>query len=311
MRPYVTPGLAGVAALVLLTGAAVAQTAPASPPAPAAAPAAPAAPALRFYRYNATELEIRDTVAFVRVHPENRADIAVSIVNPSSLPAPQLRTSRNRLLVIDGQLRRRVRGCHTGAQGRFDVNVSNVGWLRTEQIPIIEVRVPQNAQVSAGGAVRLTMGRAETADVTLDGCGDADLEGVAGDVNLAIAGSSDVRLYDAGMASISLAGDGDATVGVIRNGLTVSIAGSGDLTASRVDGPTNIAVQGSGNVTIRDGHAGVLSVAIAGEGDVIHNGVADRLDAAILGSGDVRVRRVTGQVTRRVLGGGDIVVSSR
>lgn len=314
MRPYVIRGLAGLAVLALWAGTAAAQTAPPGPPATVAPPAPVAqapAPPLRFYRYNASELQIRDTVAFVRVHPENRADIAVSIVNTSALPAPRLRTSRNRLLVIDGQLRRRIRGCRTGAQGRFDVNVSNVGWLRSEQIPVIEVRVPQDAHVSAGGAVRLTMGRAEQAEVNVDGCGDADLEGVAGNIDLAIAGSSDVRLYDAGAASISLAGDGDATVGVVRNGLTVSIAGSGDLTASRVDGPTNIAVQGSGNVTIRDGRASVLSVAIAGAGDVIHNGVADRLDAVILGSGDVRVRRVTGQVTRRVLGGGDIVVSSR
>lgn len=310
MRPFGT--LASLAAFVLMAGTAVAQTTPPAPPAVAAPQArVPAPPVLRYYRYNATELQIRDVVAFVRVHPENRADIAIAIVNPSSLPAARLRTNRNRLLVVDGQLRRRVRGCRTGAQGRFDVNVSNIGWLRTEQIPIIEVRVPQNAQVSAGGAVRLTMGRAESADITLDGCGDADLEGVSGEINLAIGGSSDVRLYDAGTASISLAGDGDATVGVIRNGLTVSIAGSGDLAASRVDGPTNIAVQGSGNVTIRDGRANILSVAIAGPGDVIHNGVADRLDAAILGSGDVRVRRVTGQVTRRVLGSGDIVVSSR
>lgn len=314
MRPYLPQAFA-VAALTLFAAPGYAQTPPA-PPAPVAPPSpqyaapAPAAPNLTFRRYNATELQIRDVAAFVRIHPESRADISVAIINPSALPAPQIRTARNKL-IIDGQLRRRIRGCRTGAQGRFDVNVSGAGWLRTEQIQIIEVRVPERADISVGGATRVNMGRAESADVALSGCGDADLEGVTGEIDLAVAGSTDVRLYDAGTASVSLAGDGDATLGVVRNGLTVSIAGSGDLIASRADGPTNIAVQGSGDVTIRDGRASVLSAAIAGSGDVIHNGVADRLDAAILGSGDVRVRRVTGQVTRRVLGGGDIVVGSR
>lgn len=311
MRPYLPQALA-VLALTILAAPSHAQTptAPAAPAAPQYAVPAPAAPNLTFRRYAASELQIRDVAAFVRIHPENRADISVAIINPSSLPAPRLHSAGNRL-IIDGQLRRRIRGCRTGAQGRFDVNINGAGWLRTEQIPIIEVRAPQRANVSVSGATRLNMGRAENAEVNIAGCGDADLEGVSGEIALAMAGSSDVRLYDAGTASVSLAGDGDATIGVVRNGITVSIAGSGDLIASRVDGPTNIAVQGSGDVTIRDGRASVLSVAIAGAGDVIHNGVADRLDAAILGSGDVRVRRVTGQVTRRVLGGGDIVVGSR
>ena len=47
------------------------------------------------------------------------------------------------------------------------------------------------------------MGRAENAEVNIAGCGDADLEGVSGEIALAMAGSSDVRLYDAGTASVS------------------------------------------------------------------------------------------------------------
>ena len=242
MRPYLPQALA-VLALTILAAPSHAQTptAPAAPAAPQYAVPAPAAPNLTFRRYAASELQIRDVAAFVRIHPENRADISVAIINPSSLPAPRLHSAGNRL-IIDGQLRRRIRGCRTGAQGRFDVNINGAGWLRTEQIPIIEVRAPQRANVSVSGATRLNMGRAENAEVNIAGCGDADLEGVSGEIALAMAGSSDVRLYDAGTASVSLAGDGDATIGVVRNGITVSIAGSGDLIASRVDGPTNIAV---------------------------------------------------------------------
>lgn len=310
MRPYASLTFAALSALFLTAASAFAQPAAApTPPAPPAghAPTAPPAPPLRYFRYGATELVIRDAVAFVRVVPENRNDIAIAVVNNGPLPAPELRADRNRL-TVDGKLRRRVLSCRTGEEGRFDVNVSRVGWVRTAQIPVIEVRVPQHADVSTGGAIRLHMARAQSAQVRIEGCGDADLEGVTDDADLRVSGSPNLRLYDVGTATLSVAGAGDVTLGVVRTGLTVSIAGSGDLTASRVDGPTNIAVQGSGDVMIRDGHATVLSVAIAGSGDVTHNGEADRLDAAIFGAGDVRVHKVNGPVSRRVLGVGDIVV---
>ena len=44
--------------------------------------------------------------------------------------------------------------------------------------------------------------------------------------------------------AVSLAGDGDVTLGAVRQGLTASIAGEGDLTVTRADGPVSIAIQG-------------------------------------------------------------------
>lgn len=262
---------------------------------------------LRFARYAATEVQVVNAVAFVRVVPENRNDIAFAIVNHGPLAAPQVRVSRGRL-IIDGQLRRRVRTCRAGAEGRFDVDVTRVGRLNAAQIPVYELRVPQNAIVSTGGAIRLHIARSERARVRVEGCGDADIDAVATDADISVAGSPDLRMYEANTATVAVAGAGDVTIGVVRQGLTASIAGAGDLIAARVDGPTNIAVQGAGDVTIRDGRATVLSIAIAGAGDVVHNGSAERLDAAVFGAGDIRVRRVDGPVTRRVLGVGDVIV---
>lgn len=295
--------------LALTAGSAFAQTSTApSAPAHPAAQAAPPAPAARDWQrfVRAREVQIRDVAAIVRVRPENRTDVAVAITNGGPLPEAQLRLNGNRL-VIDGQMRRQIRSCRVVGD-ELSVDTRRNGRIGAGQVMVIDLRVPQDAVVSAGGAVRLRMAPAQSARIRIEGCGAADIERIEDEADLAVSGSSDVRVYDAGTATVALAGAGEVTVGVVRNGLTASIAGAGDLTVARADGPTTIAVQGAGDVAIRDGHATSLSVVIAGAGDVVHNGVADRLDATIIGAGDVRVRRVTGEVNRRVIGGGDVVV---
>jgi len=259
-----------------------------------------------YRRYDATEVQLRDVAAVVRVRPEARDDIAVSIANTGPLPAPQLRVVRGKL-IIDGGLRRRIRSCNANG-AEFEVNVATAGRVAAPRLPVIEIRTPERVVVSAEGAVRLSVGPSDSATIRLEGCGDADVERVAGEAVIAVSGAPDLRLYEAGSATVALAGAGDVTVGVGHSALTVSIAGAGDFVAARADGRTSIAIQGAGDVIIRDGRATTLSVAIAGAGDVIHNGSAERLDAAILGAGDVRVARVDGEVTRRVLGGGDVIV---
>lgn len=255
----------------------------------------------------ASEVQLRDFAGYVRIYPESRTDVAVSVANSGPLAAPVFRIAGARL-IVDGGLRRQIRNCRVGGDGDFTVTTSRQGNVSGARLPVVSIRVPRAAVVTAGGAVRLHMADSDTARVRLEGCGDADVERVAHGADIALTGSADLRLYEADEATVAVAGAGDVTLGVVRAGLTASIAGSGNLTASRVDGPTNISVQGSGDVLIRDGRATVLSVAIAGSGDVTHNGAAQRLDAVILGSGDVRVREVTGPVSRRVFGGGDVVV---
>ncbi len=274
----------------------------------AQAEAAPAGHARTLTRFStATEVQLRDFAGFVRVIPENRSDVAVGFVNVGVTPAPEYRVVRRRL-IVDGKLRRQIRSCRAiGADG-FEVQTTRLGTLSGAQLPIIELHVPQHAVVAVGGAVRMQMAAAQAAHVRLDACGDAQIERVEDEAEIAIAGSQDLRLSEAGHAEIAIAGSGDVTLGIVHNGLNVSVAGSGDLTAARVDGPTSIAVQGSGDVTIRDGRATSLSVVIAGGGDITHGGSAQTLDAVILGGGDVRVRHVEGEISRRVLGGGEVTV---
>lgn len=255
----------------------------------------------------ATEVQLRDVAAFVHVIPENRADVAIGYVNAGLTPAPEYRVTRRRL-IVDGKLRRQIRSCRTVGADGFEVQTAHQGRLSGAGLPVIEVRVPQNANVTASGAVRLWMAPAQAAHLRFDACGDAEIARVEDEAEIAVTGSGDVRLGNAGQAEVAIAGSGDVTLGEIHNGLNVSVAGSGDLTAAHVDGATSIAVQGSGDVTIRDGRATSLSVVIAGGGDITHGGTAQTLDAVILGGGDVRVRHVDGEINRSVLGGGEVVV---
>lgn len=294
-----------LAAFAALLAAAPAQAQPQAPPHPAPHAEAQASAWARYA--HATQVQLRDIAAYVRVTPQDRADVAVAVTNTGPLRAPEFRMNGERL-VIDGKLRRQIRSCRARGADDFEVEISRRGRLSGAQLPTIEIRVPRDVVVIAGGAVRLHVGPSGSAQIRVDGCGDADIERVENRAEISVSGSPDLRLYDAGSAQIAVAGAGDVVLGVVRNGLTVSIAGAGDLTAARADGPTNIAVQGAGDVIIREGRATTLSIAIAGAGDVIHNGVADSLDAVIFGAGDVRVRRVNGEVSRRVLGVGEVIV---
>ncbi|MGD9980380.1 MAG: DUF2807 domain-containing protein [Hyphomonadaceae bacterium] len=287
-------------AIAVLAGSAAAQT-PAHP-APEAAPRA-----RMLTRFEANSVQLRDVAAFVRVIPENRADVAVGFVNEGALRAPEYRVSRRRL-IVDGKLRRQIRSCRVSGAEAFEVQTTRNGTLSGSELPVIELRVPQNAVVAASGAVRMHVAPAQSATIRLDGCGDADIVRVENEAEIAVNGAQDVRLYEAGSATIALAGAGDITVGAVREGLTLSVAGAGDFDGARIDGATTIVIQGAGDVEIRDGRATNLSVAIYGGGDVTHNGSAQSLDAVILGGGDVHVRRVDGNVNRRVLGGGEVTV---
>jgi hypothetical protein len=291
---------------VLAAPLAAAQT----PPAPPAPPAAPAfvltAPSYARYE-RATEVHLRDVAAYVRIRPENRSDVSIAIINNGPLPAPRLRMSGRRL-VVDGGLRRQIRGCEVEGASGFEVQTRRFGAVHGSQIPTIELRVPQSAVVSTMGAVRLRMAPAQSAVLRLEGCGDGDVERVAQGAEISVSGSSDLRVFDVGELEAAVAGSSNLRIGYVHDGLTVSLAGSGEVAAARADGETSIALQGSGDVLVRDGRATTLSVAIAGSGDVIHNGTAQRLDAAILGSGDVRVREVSGEVSRSTIGSGNVII---
>lgn len=306
-----------IACLAAFCAAAVPAAAQVAPPAPPpsvgnvapTAPVAPVAPAnLSLRRYPNTEsVTLQNLAAYVRVRPEARDDIAVAVINEGPLAAPNVRASGRRL-VIDGRQRGQLLTCTVRGPTGFEVRTRRQGRVGGAQLPVIEIRTPLDAHVSARGAVRMHVGAAENAEISLDGCGDVDIERVDETAQVVAAGYADLRIFDAGELIAAIAGDGSVDAGIVRDGLTVSIAGGGAFSATRVDGDANIVIQGAGRAAIEGGQAEAMTVVINGSGQFTHRGSAETLDTVIIGNGDVRVREVEGEVSRRVLGRGAVVI---
>jgi hypothetical protein len=284
---------------------------PQAQPVPRIAEAAPAPlppSGLRWQRYlRASEVQLQNLAAFVRIRPEDREDVAIAIVNPGPLEAPEVRRSGRRL-VIDGRQRGRLQGCTVRGVAGFEVEIGRVGNVGSAQLPIIEIRVPERAVVSARGAMRLHLTRAESVQLAFDACGDAVVERVDDEAEISISHEARLRIFDVGQLEASLAGNAEVVAGYVRDGLTVSIAGPGRFQAARAEGPANFVIQGPGEATVRGGDLQELTVVINGPGRVEHGGSAESLDALIVGGGEVRVRDVDGDVTQRVIAGGDVII---
>lgn len=269
------------------------------------------------------EIEIKDAVARVVVVTEpGRTQIDVRVQNGrADLPALEVRRQGDKV-IVDGDLDRRIGSCmQTGVvlndharpidpPENLTVDVRGTGRVKLADAPLVTVYAPTTVEVSAGGAVFGSIGRTDKLQLSNAGCGDWTVANVAGEFDVAIAGSGDVRAGTAQDLEVSIAGSGDFR-GVGARGLKASIAGSGDAIVGRVDGPVKVAIAGSGDVRIEGGAAPSLEVSTAGSGDTVFDGRAGDVNVSIIGSGDVRVASATGQVRRSVMGSGDVVVGGR
>lgn len=266
------------------------------------------------------EVEIKDAVARVIVIPEDRTDIAVEVVAGSNkeLPAITMERTAAGKLKLNGNLRRKIRGCDTegaapvgGTQlesvSNVNVRIRGIGEVGMSETPIITLRVPRDVKIEAGGALFGWIGRTNSLELGNAGCGDWVVGDSAGAVELSQAGSGDTRMGKSGSLSVSIAGSGDVQAGA-TNDLEVSIAGSGDVVVASVRGKVDASIAGSGNVTVNGGAIGHVEASIAGSGDVDINAPATSVEASIMGSGDVNVRSVSGKVEKSVMGSGSINV---
>jgi hypothetical protein len=249
---------------------------------------------------------IRQAVARVTVIPENRSDVVVDMVRTN--PRLPIRiTQIGDTIQVDGNVDRRIRGCHT-LFGRPSVQVWGIGNVGYDDMPQIVVHAPMNVHVGAGGAVFGTVGRAESVNLANSGCGDWTVANVTGMLHVDLSGSGDVRAGSAGSGEVRVAGSGDVSMRDVGNGLLAATSGSGDVQALSVNGPLHVKIAGSGDFSGHGGQVTDMDVSIAGSGDVNFSGVAQSLNAAVAGSGDVSVSRVTGAVNKHVVGSGDVTV---
>ncbi|MGI9169979.1 MAG: GIN domain-containing protein [Caulobacteraceae bacterium] len=252
----------------------------------------------------APAVEIRDAVARVTVIPEDRSDIAVTVMKTN--PRLPLRIERRGDgVVVRGDVGMRVGGCGSRF-GRPKVRVWGVGEVGYDDMPQLVIHTPREVRVNASGAVFGVVGRAAGVDLGNAGCGDWTVADVAGPLGVRISGSGDTRAGAAASADLRISGSGDIFTRRVADGLNVATSGSGDVQAGWVGGPLRVRIAGSGDVRAQDGQVTAMDVSVAGSGDVSFGGVAQRLTANVAGSGDVTAARVSGPVIKHVVGSGDV-----
>ena len=259
----------------------------------------------------AASLEVKHAVANLVVIPEARQNIAIEIVGGDPKLSLKQSGSSDRV-VLDGG----IRDVQCGSQYKLAINdwnatrlqVVGVGTFNRSALPKIIARVPLNAEIAANGTVFGTVGRTESLDLELSGCGDWTVANVEKQLRLNQSGSGDARIGEIGSGKIELAGSGDISLVSAAKGLKIAIAGSGDVAARSVSGPLDIDIAGSGDVSIEGGQVDALGANIAGSGDISFGGTAAIAKLNVVGSGDISLHKVTGSVNKSVMGSGDISI---
>lgn len=242
--------------------------------------------------YNGREVVVEDAAAVVTVIAEDRTNIDVSITPGARLPAPQVRQTAEGIL-IDGGLDNRIRNCSTNGD-RMQVNVRNLGTVRSEDFTRIVVRTPRTLDVAFGGAVLATVGASNGGSVFANGCGNTRIGAASGDLRVDLNGSGDVRAERAGGAlAANLNGSGSLSIEEAASNAALRLNGSGDLRLQRVGGDVDARLNGSGSVDV-GAVGGDAHVALGGSGDVDVGAVTGSLTAELRGSGSVDVASAEG-----------------
>jgi hypothetical protein len=254
------------------------------------------------------ELRIRNIAAIVTITPEDRTDFAVEIDNQAGqLPMPTVASDDGRVL-IDGQLRGRVRGCGDGGGAR--VRGYGDGDFASNELPHITIRAPRVLHVDRSGAGSTDIGATESLELEVRGCSTTTAADSAGDLTLDISGSGDLNAGAAQHLDADIAGSADVVTGAIANGAKIDIAGSGSVTIASLTGELNSDGAGSGSVNVRAGAITSASIDLAGSGDVTIGATIQDLNVSIVGSGGVEVTAPVGNIEAEIAGSGSVSAPS-
>jgi hypothetical protein len=254
------------------------------------------------------ELRIRNIAAVVTITPEDRTDFSVEIDNnPGQLPMPTVAADGSRL-IIDGQLRGRVRNCSDGAGA--EIRGYGDGEFTLNELPRITIRAPRDVHLDRSGAGSTEVGPSATMNLDVSGCSTTTIGDVAGDLGMDVAGSGNVNTGAALSLDADVAGSADVVTGAIANGANIDIAGSGSVTMASLTGELNSDGAGSGSVTVRGGAITMASIDLAGSGDVSIGATVQDLDVSIVGSGGVDVTAPVGNIDAEIAGSGSVSAPS-
>lgn len=260
------------------------------------------------------EIELRDLVARVVVTPENRSDIDVR-VRYGKAKVPTLMVShRGNVTVLDGHLSSIQHNVSFKINFNFNddsdnhangrVFISGVGDVDINDLPMVFVHVPMNADVKDSAYTFGTIGPSNSLNFILNGSGDWNIAPVNGPLNVIDSGSGSVRIASAGDSVIDNMGSSEIHLGRARK-LKLSLSGSGDFNAGQSD-DTTIQNMGSSEITL--GKVSSLKAQLAGSGDLHMEGVGGTLTLVNTGSSDVIINRLDGTASLDMTGSGDVSI---
>ena len=256
------------------------------------------------------QIELRDLVARVVVTPEARSDIDIK-VRYGAAKVPTLMVShRGNVTVLNGHLDTpeksmdfRINFSKTHEQTVVgSVDIAGVGNVAVSDLPLVLVRVPENAVVKDSGYVFGRIGPSKSLDFVMNGGGDWVVDPVSGPLNVISSGAGNIRLSNAGDSIIDSMGSGDISIDSAQ-GLKVALSGSGNFSAANA-ADTELQNQGSGDVDLS--HVRNLKVELNGSGDLSLSSVNGAFTLINNASSDVTVGKIYGPITLNLSGSGDI-----
>lgn len=273
------------------------------------APVVPVSPgAMAAQTFTGETLRIRNLAAIVTITPEDRTDYAVEIDNnPGQLPMPTVSVDEGRV-IIDGQLRGRVRNCGDG--GGASVRGYGDGDFEAADMPRITVRAPRTLRLDRSGAGVTEIGATQTLELDVSGCSTTNVGDVAGELKIDVSGSGNVNAGAAQNLNADVAGSADVVVGAVASGASIDLAGSGSVTLASLAGELNSDGAGSGTVTVSAGAITTANIDVAGSGDVNIGATVQALEVSIVGSGGVDVTAQVGTIDAEIAGSGSVTAAS-
>jgi len=257
------------------------------------------------------QIELRDLAARVVVTPEDRSDIDIKVrYGKAKVPALMV-SQRGNVTVLNGHLSGKgpkmsltIR-FDEGDQNRGQVFISGLGKVKVEDLPLVFVRVPNNAVVKDSGYTLGHVKPSQSLDMIMSGSGQWTVEPVAGPLNIINSGAGGISISTAGDAIVDNMGAGDIDIQSVRR-LKLTQTGSGGFSAQNsLD--VEVINQGSGDIDLRAARS--VKAKINGSGDLSLGNVMNGLTLVNNGPSDVSVEKIAGPVSLSLSGSGDVDIA--
>lgn len=256
------------------------------------------------------QVEFKDMVARVVVTPEDRSDVDIRVRYGKAKMPTLMVSKRGQTTVLNGHLSK-SRGMNFNLRINLDedentmrgkVFISGVGQVDINELPLVFVRVPQNAVVKDSSYVFGQVGPSKSLDFILNGSGSWKIAPVAGPLNIIDAGSGNIRVTQAGDAIVDNLGSGTIAIDSVRS-LKLTVSGSGNVSAQNA-ADVDVKNHGSGDVSL--GRVRSLKAGLNGSGDLSVQSVSGNFTLVNNGASDVNIGRLVGAVSLDMSGSGDV-----